>query len=126
MRGYGLDPFVADVRAVDVPVLELRDRAEEVLDTLEEEARRAMDAGADALVLGCMTMGFLDAAKDLQERVGIPVVNPVLTALRTAESTVALGLSHSRRAYPVPRKPGAAMPIGGSRLIEAGQDRDGV
>ncbi len=111
MRGYGLEPFLADVRAVDVPVLELRERAEEVLDTLEEEARRAVDAGSDALVLGCMTMGFLDAARDLQERVGIPVVNPVLAALRTAESTVALGLAHSRRAYPVPRKPGAATPI---------------
>lgn len=112
MRGYGLESLLADVRAVDVPVLELRDRFAEVLDTLEEEARRAVDAGADALVLGCMTMGFLDAAHELQERVGIPVVNPVLAALRSAESTVALGLTHSRRAYPAPRKPTASTPIG--------------
>lgn len=111
MRGHGLESFLADVRAVDVPVLELRARAVEVLAALEEEARRAADAGADALILGCMTMGFLDAARDLQERIGIPVVNPVLAALRSAESTVSLGLAHSRRAYPVPRKPGAATPV---------------
>lgn len=112
MRGYGLESFLGDVRAVDVPVLELRERAEEVMDALEEEARRVLDAGADALVLGCMTMGFLDAARGLQERVGVPVVNPVLAGLRTAECAVALGLAHSRRAYPVPRKPGAATPLG--------------
>jgi allantoin racemase len=112
MRGYGLSESLADVKAVDVPVLELRERADEVLDALESEARRALAAGADAFVLGCMTMGFLDAAKELQARVGVPVVNPVLAALKTAEATIAMDVAHSGVAYPTPRKAVAASPIG--------------
>lgn len=111
MRQHGLDSSIADVRAVDVPVLELRERADEVLATLEAEANRAIGAGADAFVLGCMTMGFLDVARSLQARLGVPVVNPVLAALKTAETMIALGVSSSRRAYPSPRKAGAATTV---------------
>lgn len=107
MRTHGLESAIADVRAVDVPVLELRDRADEVLATLEGEAKVGIAAGADAFVLGCMTMGFLDVARALQERIGVPVVNPVLASLKTAETMVALGVSSSRRAYPKPRKAAA-------------------
>lgn len=108
MRLHGLEPLVSDVRAVDIPVLELRERADEVLATLESEARQCVSRGADALVLGCMSMGFLDVARSLQERVGVPVVNPVLAALKAAETLVSVGLSPSRRAYPAPRKSEAA------------------
>ena len=108
MRGYGLDALLADVRAVDVPVLELRDRREEVLATLTAEGQRAAAAGADALVLGCMTMGFLDVAAELTDRLGVPVVNPVLAALKAAESAAALGVAQSKTAYPPPRKGEAA------------------
>lgn len=104
MRYYGLEGLLADCRAVDVPVLELRDRRHEVLGTLERQGTASLEAGADALVLGCMTMGFLDVAADLGERLGAPVVNPVLAALKAAEATVACGLAPSRRAYPTPRK----------------------
>lgn len=112
MRTHGLEGFIVDVRAVDVPVLELRERADEVLGTLETEAREGLARGADAFVLGCMTMGFLDVASALQERIGVPVVNPVLASLKSAESLVSLGVSSSRAAYPTPRKTGAALTVG--------------
>ncbi len=108
MRAHGLEGVVTDIRAVDVPVLELRERADEVLGTLESEARRAMALGTDTFVLGCMTLGFLDVAGTLQTRLGVPVVNPALAALKAAETCVALGLAASRAAYPTPRKPAAA------------------
>jgi allantoin racemase len=42
--------------------------------------------GADVLVLGCMSMAFLPGiCEDLTERVGVPVVNPVVVGLKTAE-----------------------------------------
>ena len=104
MRGYGLEGLVADIRAVDVPVLELRANREAVLDTMEVEACAALEQGADVLILGCMTMGFLDVARSLSERVGVPVVNPVYAALKCAETMVGSGLVHSSRAYPSPRK----------------------
>lgn len=112
MRSLGLGPLIADVRAVDVPVLELRERADEVLETLEAEGRAALASGADVLVLGCMTMGFLDVAGTLGGRIGVPVVNPVLAALKAAESLACLGLSSSRRAYPSPRKESSALTVG--------------
>ncbi|MGH7542200.1 MAG: aspartate/glutamate racemase family protein, partial [Gemmatimonadota bacterium] len=112
MRGYGLEGLLADVRAVDVPVLEIAERRDEVIAALEREGRAALETGADALVLGCMTMGFLDAADGLGRRLGVPVVNPVLAALKAAEALVSAGLAPSRRAYPRPRKgPAATAPV---------------
>lgn len=104
VRRYGLEAALAGVWAVDVPVLELRGRRTEVLGMLASRAERAVADGADVLVLGCMTMGFLDVAADLQERIGIPIVNPVLAGLHAAETMVAGALRHSRRAWPAPRK----------------------
>ena len=78
--------------------------APNVVNRLATEGQRAADQGADALVLGCMTMGFLELSKDVQARLGIPVVNPVLASLHLAQALVASGLSHSRRAYPQSRK----------------------
>lgn len=100
MRLYGLETSLAAVLAVEVPVLELRERRAEVLETLVGRAEAALAQGADALVLGCMTMGFLDVAGQLQERIGVPVVNPVLAGLHAAETLVAAGLCHSLRAWP--------------------------
>jgi allantoin racemase len=51
-----------------------------------------------------MSMGFLGITEDLQKRLEVPVVNPVTAALKTAEAVVAMGLSHSKAAYPMPRK----------------------
>lgn len=113
MRAYGLEPLLAGVWAVDIPVLELRARREEALAALVARGEKALSEGADALVLGCMSMGFLGVAAELGGRLGAPVVNPVLAALRSAEAQVSLGLSASRLAYPRPRK-GADAVRGGS------------
>ena len=105
VRSYGMETLMASLRAIEVPVLELRARREEVLGLLAEEGAAAIGEGAYALVLGCMTMGFLDVAGDLQEELGVPVVNPVIAALRSAEAMVSSALAPSRRAFPTPRKP---------------------
>lgn len=54
--------------------------------------------GAEALVLGCgATTGL---AARVADELGIPVLDPGLTAVKYAEMLVDLGLSHSKRAYP--------------------------
>ncbi|MBO0764485.1 MAG: hypothetical protein J2P50_07845, partial [Hyphomicrobiaceae bacterium] len=67
-------------------------------------ARAAVhEDGADVLVLGCMSMAFLPAiCEALTERVGVPVVNPVIAALKTAEAMAAMRLAHSKTAWPTP------------------------
>jgi len=105
LRGLGLDAKLASVRGVNMPVLDVARARDAVLDRLEEAGRVAIrDDGADALVLGCMSMGFLGITDDLQKRLDVPVVNPVTAALKTAEAVVAMGLTHSKLAYPMPRK----------------------
>ena len=51
-------------------------------------ARRRSRAGSDTLVLGCMSMAFLGVAERLSEELGVPVLNPARTALKTAEGLV--------------------------------------
>ena len=93
------------MRGVNIPVLDVARGREAVLDRLEEVGRAALrEDGADLLVLGCMSMGFLGITDDLQKRLDVPVVNPVTASLKTAEAVVAMGLSHSKVAYPMPRK----------------------
>jgi allantoin racemase len=100
-RIAGLDSRVAAIEPVDIPVLELgADSYEAVLGG----SRRAMAAGADTLVLGCMSMAFLGVAERLSAELGVPVVNPARSALKTAELFVGSGLTHSPRAFPTPRK----------------------
>lgn len=100
LRMYGLLLRVASVRYADVPVLGLEDMAlagERIL----EQARRAIDTdGADVIVLGCT--GMSPVARRLQENLEVPVVDPAMAALTLAESLVRMGLTHSRRCYPVP------------------------
>jgi allantoin racemase len=100
-RLAGLESRVAAIEAVDVPVLELgADSDEAVLGG----CRRALAAGADTLILGCMSMAFLGVAERLSDELGVPVVNPARCALKMAELLVGTGLTHSRRAFPTPRK----------------------
>lgn len=100
LRSYGLDRLLADIRAVQVPVLELRSRSAGVLSSLTEEGERSLEAGADTLILGGMTLGFLELASTLRDRLGVPVIDPVLASLKMAETAVALSAVHSSRAYP--------------------------
>jgi allantoin racemase len=105
VRCYGLETKFAGSRAIGMTVLGLaKDRAA----TLERAAaagRLAIEQdGADVLVLGCMSMAFHDVADELQDRLGVPVVNPVPASLAMAELLARTGLSHSKRAYPTPPK----------------------
>ena len=100
-RVAGLDSRLATVLACDIPVLELHDDSYgPVLEACEE----AIAAGSDTLVLGCMSMAFLGVAERLSEELGVPVLNPARTALKTAEALVSNGIAHSKKAYPVPPK----------------------
>jgi allantoin racemase len=105
MRELGLEPCFASVRGMGMSVLDLARDREGALERIAQTGRQAVEEdGADILVLGCMSMAFLDLTLEVQRRVGVPVVNPVIAALKTAEMTVLMGLAHSELAYPQPPK----------------------
>lgn len=85
-------------------VLELAD-AERAASAFLTAARRARDAGAEVLVLGCAGMTGLH--RRISAELAVPVVDGVAAAVRLAESLVALGLTTSRAgsyAQPLPKR----------------------
>ncbi len=105
VRGMGLSLRYAGATAIDVPVLELREDADQVAERVASAGRELVRRrDADVLVLGCMSLAFLGMAERTSKQVGIPVVNPARCALKTAESLVAQQLLQSRRTYAKPRK----------------------
>ena len=111
LRALALAPLLASVRGIGLSVMDLAQQQPGAVDKAAEAARQAVDNdGADVLVLGCMSMALLPRICEvLSERVGVPVVNPVTAALKTAEMLVTMRLSQSKLAYPAARTP-AAMP----------------
>jgi len=96
---------LASVRFVELSVFEINQRPEYAYDRMLAEGRRAIEEdGAESLVLGCMSMGFLDVAERLTAELGVPVINPVKAGLKLAELTVSMGLSHSKKAFMTPPK----------------------
>ncbi len=98
---YGVRDKVASVRTIEVPVLDLEKRWNEVKRALEEQGRAAIEQdGAEAIILGCT--GMIGMAEELQKALGVPVVDPAPAALMVAEALVRLGLTQSRLKYPTP------------------------
>ena len=101
----GLRERLAGVRAVELPVLAMREDRDRTVAVVSQAARLALDQdGADVLVLGCMSLAFLRVDRELAEAMGVPVVNPLLAGLKFLEALVGAGLHHSKRAFPRPPK----------------------
>lgn len=96
---------LASVRAIDVDVLEIGNNPEMLREkTFAAVERCIREDGADTVALGCISLAFAGMDREIEERFGIPCVNPILTALKQCEGMVHTGLSHSKRAYALPRK----------------------
>jgi allantoin racemase len=104
-RALGIAPLLASVRGIGLSVMDLARQTPGALDKAAAAARVAVEQdGADVLVLGCMSMAFLpDICDTLGRRVGVPVINPVIAALKTAEAVVCMKLAHSKAAWPLPK-----------------------
>lgn len=103
LRAQGVTERLASVRGVGVSVVDFARRANDAMDRIVAVARRCIDEdGADVLVLGCMSMAFMGIERTLSDRLGAPVVSPVLAALKTAEAMLDMGLTHARTTWPEP------------------------
>lgn len=103
IRVAGIESRVASIRVLGERIMAIRTEKERVLAKAVETCQRAVDEdGADVIIMGCGSLSFY--AKEISERVGVPVINPLVTALRAAEMLVGAGLRHSKKAYPFPPK----------------------
>jgi allantoin racemase len=94
---------LVSIHRVGLTVPEVRVKLREAYEAMTREGRRAVEEyGACSVTYGCMSMGFLMVDEKLSAEIGVPVVNPVKAAVKTAETLIDLGLTHSKKAYPVP------------------------
>lgn len=101
----GVKDKLASVVATEIPVLDLmKDPAKSRARVIEVGRQAITQHRADTLMLGCMTMSFLDVADEVSAELGVPVINAGKAALKAAESLVSLGMAHSKRAFPTPPK----------------------
>lgn len=99
MRDIGVTP---DNRSL------LSGKEDRVFPMLLEAAQHCIDEdGAEVIVLGSTTMH--QAHQYLTQHLEVPVINPGPLSYRAVEQLLALGLSHSRPAYPTSLAPQAAM-----------------
>jgi allantoin racemase len=96
---YGLKDRLASFKTLEMGVLDFQRNRKETERRQLERAREAVDEdGAETIILGCtVEFGFW---KKLQDELGVPVLDPVITPLKFAEYLVTLknrfGWSHSK------------------------------
>jgi len=113
----GVAGKLASVRATNIPVLELMTDPEVSKATMIEVASACIkEDRADVILLGCMTMSFLDIADGISRALGTPVINAGKAALKHAETLVSMSLSHSKTAWPTPAKMAAGTKVENMRV----------
>jgi len=97
---YQVDKRLVGVADLGCSIMEIRRDPEAQYPTLLSVGRHMVEAGADALLLGCGSMSLF--AEQLQSDLNVPCLNPLRVGLRMCELLVGSGLTHSRRSYPYP------------------------
>jgi len=102
---YGMERFCRNVRASDLPVLDLEKPGSDARRIITDECRRALaEDRSDCIVLGCA--GMTDLCEEIGETLGVPVIDGVACAVKMAEALVSLRLATSKRgdfARPLPK-----------------------
>lgn len=97
-KAYGLESRIASWRILNLSVSEMADIEKTKAAAVRESEAAISEDGAEVIVLGCT--GLCGIAKELQESLGIPVIDPVVAGLKFAELLADLrektGISHSK------------------------------
>lgn len=88
------------VSAIGLQFYELVRDPNDTLDRLASVSTELLGKGAEAILLGCMSFGFYPFAKRLEERVGVPVIDPLRAGVAAAQAMLTLGVLPSPRAIP--------------------------
>ncbi|HDI31605.1 MAG TPA: hydantoin racemase [Thermofilum sp.] len=94
-KGYG--DLLVSVKSIDIGVLDIDTDLSSTVIKLVKKGEEALKEGAEVVVLGCT--GLAGLAASVEEKLGIPVVDPAAATLKMAEALVKLRLVHSRRRY---------------------------
>jgi Asp/Glu/hydantoin racemase len=118
VESYGFGARLASIRALDRPVAVIGQVQEEHGNALKALAERAVDEdGADVIVLAGAPLAGL--ARALEGQLPVPIVDGVSSAVRHAQTLVALQPGKARRGSfaPPPIKPHRGLPESIARLL---------
>jgi allantoin racemase len=105
VEAYGMGRFCRNIRAIELPVLDLEDTQKGASKIIRDECQRALaEDGVGAIVLGCA--GMADLVAEIQREIGVPVIDGVGAAVKFVEALVGLGLRTGKvgdLAYPIPK-----------------------
>ena len=89
---------LAQVRALDIPVAELRNNPQVTLQYLRKICQAAVEEDrSDTLILGCL--GMAEYGDVLEQEFGVKVIDPAFLAVAWAELSARLHLTPSHRSY---------------------------
>jgi allantoin racemase len=118
VRSYGLEGRLASIRGLDEPLADIGNVQADQGERLVQLAARCVDDdGADVIVLAGAPLAGL--ARTLQGRLPVPVVDGVSSAVKHAETLVALQPGRATRGSfaPPPAKPHRGLPEPIARLL---------
>jgi allantoin racemase len=92
---YGMTRFCRNIRATDLPVLDLDVEGSNARKIITEECRLALkEDRSGAIVLGCG--GMADLATQISQDIGAPVIDGVTAGVKFVEAIVGLKLGTSK------------------------------
>lgn len=95
VSNYGAEKFCRSIRSTGLSVLEFGKNREKGLKALELQSELAIkEDGAECILLGCA--GFVDFVEALKNRLGLPVLDGVMPAVKFAEAMVDMRLATSK------------------------------
>lgn len=98
-NGMARDKMVS-VRALDIPIGEVRVNPEVTKNYLRAVCQKAVEEDhADGIILGCLSMAGY--GEELEKELPIKVIDPAFVAMAYAELSVRVGLRHIPAVYPV-------------------------
>lgn len=93
VREAGLDAGrLVSSHTLNTHVLDLYKDRDAIKTRLREISVEAKEKGAEAMLVGCMSVAFMDPAdlREVAQSSGLPLVNPIVTAVKMAEALVAM------------------------------------
>ena len=91
---------MVSVRALDIPIGELRTKPEATENYLRAVCKKAVQEDkADGIILGCL--GMAGYGEKLEKEFPLKVIDPAFLAVAYAELCVRVGMKHISAMYPV-------------------------
>ena len=98
-NGMARDKMVS-VRALDIPIGEVRVNPEATKNYLRAVCKKAVEEDhADGIILGCLSMAGY--GEELEKELPVKIIDPAFVAMAYAELSVRVGLRHIPAVYPV-------------------------